>query len=179
MTTSLSLTVNASRQDLNDYLKQSADARGECKALSTLFSKLASGAISGSVLAQKGTAAAVRASGTFTLTYNSISNNDTCVVGGITLTCVTGTPTGAQFKKQTDATVTAANLAALINSLTTLNIYVSATSALGVVTITANQAGVTGNLIGLTGSAGIAASAAALASGASNNTAPTTYSRGL
>ena len=79
--------------------------------------------------------------GTLTLTYASISNNDTCVVGLTTLTCVTGTPSGgAQFKKQTDATKTASNLVACVNANTTLNKYVVASNVAGVVTITRPEA---------------------------------------
>ena len=182
MTQSLVLTVNVDRADVNDYVKSSTDPRGEMNALSTLFSRIASGTISGSVVAQKAAVAAVAASGTMTVTYASVANNDTVAVAGVTLTCVTGSPTGAQFKKETDATKTASNLAALINSLATVNIYVRATSALGVVTIKANQAGVVGNLIALATSngTGIAVSAAALAGGTGGAVVgATTYSRGL
>jgi len=184
MTASLNITVNASRAELNDYIRSSTDPRGECVALETLFRRLASGTISGNVIAQKAAVAAVRASGTVTLVYSDLAANDTVTVAGITLTCVTGTPNTVQFKKVTDATVTAANLAAAINALATVNIYVSATSALGVVTVTANQSGVVGNLITLAKNAatpgGIAVSGTALAGGTGGaNSAPVTYSRGL
>jgi phage tail sheath gpL-like len=185
MTASLNLTVNASRAELNDFVKSSTDPRGESLALSNLFKKLASGAISGSIIAQKAAVAAVRASGTITTIYADLAANDTVTIAGITITCVTGTPSGfTQWKKVTDLATTSANLAAAINGLTTLNIYVSATSAAGVVTITANQAGVVGNLITLAKNAatptGLAVSAAALASGAGGaSSAPVTYSRGL
>lgn len=183
MTVSLVLTVNVSKADVNDYVKDTTDPRGECKALSTLFSSLASGAISGSVIVQKSSAASVSASGTVTLTYASTANNDTVTIAGVTLTCVTGTPSGyTQFKKETDATKTASNMVTAINNLTTLNKYVRATSALGVVTVSANQAGVVGNLITLATSngTGFAVSAAALAGGTGGAVeAQTTYSRGL
>lgn len=183
MTQSLILTVNVSRADVNDYVRATTDPRGEMSALSTLFARLASGTISGSVIAQKAAAAAVAASGTVTLTYASISNNDTVTIGGITLTCVTGTPSGyTQFKKETDATKTASNMVTAINNLATLNIYVRASSSTNVVTIRANQAGVVGNLITLATSngTGFGVSAAALAGGTGGAVvAPVTYSRGL
>lgn len=183
MTKSIILTVNVDRADVNDYVRASSDPRGEMTALSTLFARLASGTVSGSVIAQKATVAAVAASQTITLTYASIANNDTVVIAGITLTCVTGTPSGyTQFKKETDATKTAANMVTAINNLTTLNIYVNATSALGVVTVKANQAGVVGNLIAVTTSngTGFALGAAALAGGTGGAVvSPVTYSRGL
>lgn len=152
----------------------------ETRALRNFIQRIESGALATSYTAQTSTSAPVNASGTFTLTYASISNNDTCIIGKTTLTCVTGTPSGAQFKKETDATVTAANLAALINANTTLNKYVSATSALGVVTITCLTPGVLGNQIALTGSTGIVASATYMASGAGGaETVAVTYHRGI
>lgn len=128
---------------------------------------ITSGAKLGGVTVQVSASDPVRASGTMTLTYASIANNDTCAVGGTTLTCVTGTPSGsAQFKKVTDATATAANLVAAINANTTTSKLVSATSAAGVVTVTAHAAGTIGNKVALVGSTGIVADVAALASGA-------------
>ena len=88
----------------------------------------------------------------------------------------------SQFNIGLNATATAANIAALINSLATLNIYVRATSAIGVVTVRANQAGVCGNLCALATSnvIGIAVSAAAMAGGTGGAVVgATTYSRGL
>lgn len=185
MTASLNLTVNASRAELDAFVRSSTDPRGEATALSHLFKRLAAGTISGSIIAQKAAVAAVRASGTITTIYAELGAADVVVIAGITITCVTGTPSGfTQWKKVTDATVTSANLAAAINGLTTLNIYVSATSALGVVTVTANQAGVIGNLISLAetsaSATGLVVSAAALAGGTGGaSSAPVTYSRGL
>lgn len=184
MTTSLVLTVNTDRVSLDAYQKTNGDAQGECNELASLFKALACGAFNGSVAVQKASVAAVAASGTYTITYAKLDANDTVTVAGITLTCVTGTPNTVQFKKETDATVTAANLAAKINALATVNIYVTATSALGVVTVTANQAGVVGNLITTAKNSadadGIAVSAAALAGGAGGAlTGATVYHRGL
>lgn len=185
MTASLNITVNASRAELNDYIRSSTDPRGECIALERLFKRLAAGTISGSFVAQKATVAAVRAVGKITLIYADLAGNDTVTIAGITITCVTGTPSGfTQFKKEVDVTKTAANLAAAINGLATLNIYVSATSALGVVTVTAHQSGVVGNSISLAEASatptGIVVDAATLTGGAGGIvSAPVTYSRGL
>jgi hypothetical protein len=182
MTTSLNITVNTSRADLNDYIRSSTDPRGEMLELSDLFSKLASGSISGSVIAQKATVAAVRASGTITITHVNLNANDTVGICGITITAKASGASGAQFNIGADATADAAALAACINALATLNIYVSATSALGVVTVRANQAGVVGNLFAMVTSDATAygLSAAAMAGGTGGaNSAPVTYSRGL
>jgi len=182
MTASLNLTVNASRAELNDYIRSSTDPRGECLALERLFKRLAAGTISGSVIAQKSTVAAVRAAGTITITHTNLDANDTVTICGITITAKASGATGAQFNIGSSATADATNLAACINALATLKIYVSATSALGVVTVTANQAGVVGNLFAMATSDATAygLSAAAMAGGAGGaNSAPVTYSRGL
>jgi ethanolamine utilization microcompartment shell protein EutS len=185
MAKSLNITVNVDRADVNDYLKSSTDPRGEMTALSTLFARLASGTVSGKVIAAKNAAAAVRASGTVTFIYANLAANDTVTVAGVTFTCVdTGTPTAVQFKKVTDLATTVANFAAAVNANTTTKLYVSAAvTAAGVVTITAHQAGVIGNLIALAensaNATGIVVSAAALAGGAGGvSEAPTVYSRG-
>ena len=182
MTASLNITVNASRAELNDYIRSSTDPRGECVALETLFRRLAAGTISGNVIAQKASVAAVRASGTVTITHVNLNANDTVTICGITITAKASGAAGAQFNIGSSATEDATALAACINALATLNIYVSATSAAGVVTVTANQSGVVGNLFALATSdvTAYGLSAAALAGGAGGaNSAPVTYSRGL
>ncbi|KKL53016.1 hypothetical protein LCGC14_2279680, partial [marine sediment metagenome] len=80
---------------------------------------------------------------TVTLTYASIADQDTVTVHGIVLTCFTGSPVTelAQFKKETNATATGANLADLINAIfdTTAGLLqsgVSASASSGVVTVT-------------------------------------------
>lgn len=153
----------------------------EIRSLRNFVQRIESGALAASFTAQTSTSAPVNASGTLTLTYASISNNDTCIIGLTTLTCVTGTPSGgAQFKKVTDATATAANLVACVNANTTLNKYCYAANTAGVVTITALVPGTIGNLIALTGSTGMVASATYLASGAGGaETVAVTYHKGV
>lgn len=131
---------------------------------------------------QTSSADPVAASGTMTLTYASISNADTVAVAGVTLTCVTGSPAGAQFKKEVDGPTTATNLAALINSNATTSKYVSAVAVASVVTITCLVKHALGNLVALATSnaTGIAVSAAVLANGAGGATsAVSTYSYGF
>lgn len=185
-TTSLSITVNYGGGDINGFIKSSTDPRGECLALKSLFGRLADGATNGKLWVSQASAAAVRASGTYTIIYADLKATDTVVIGGITITCVTGTPSGfTQFKKVTDLATTVANLAAAINGLATLNIYVSAAvTAAGVVTVTANESGVIGNLITTTASVttpgALVAGAGALAGGAGGAVvAPVAYSRGI
>lgn len=169
--------------DITSMIKDTSDPRGEMRALSHYFKRLEEGCDKGvgsTVYVSYSTSAPVRATNTLTLTYASISNNDTCVVAGTTLTCVTGTPSGqSQFKKQTDATVTATNLVTCINAHTTLSKLMVASSALGVVTLTLITFGAIGNQTPLVGSTGMVVGAAAFASGAGGaEVANVSYSRG-
>lgn len=184
MTSSLVITLKSGRPvaDTGRFLKDTTDPRGECRSLEHLFERLGSGLEPGSSFdVQTAAAAPVRATNTLTLTFASISNNDTTVIAGTTLTCVTGTPSGgAQFKKVTDATVTAANLVACVNANATLKLLMKATSALGVVTLTLHTPGAIGNQVPLVGSTGMVVGAAVFANGAGGiETAPVNYSRGL
>lgn len=175
----ITLSTPLSVATMAQYLVAGSTPRTEALQLSSLFKNLASGMVPGSFTVQTSASAPVRASQTLTLTYASISNNDTCVVAGVTLTCVTGTPTAGQFKKQTNATVTAQNLVALINSYATTMVQVYASNVAGVVTITSQASGTNGNLLTLVGSTGMVAGGATFANGAGGaQTTPVTYTRG-
>lgn len=184
MASSLVITVNSARSqaDNGNRIKSSTVPRDECRALAHYFSRLADGLENANFTVQAAALAPVRATGTITLTYASIANSDTVTIAGTVLTCVTGTPVGAQFKKVTDGPTTATNLAALINANTTLNKLVVASAAASVVTITCLAAGTIGNLItqATSNGTGFVVSAATLTTGAGGaETAPVAYSRGL
>lgn len=105
----------------------------------------------------------VYATGTATLA--SVVATNTLVIGGVTLTCVNSGATSVQFNKGTTDTLTAVNLAAAINALTTINKVVQATSAAAVVTIASLIPGTIGNLITLSAGGGTITVGAALTGG--------------
>lgn len=183
MSGTLLLTIDCTKFDPTPYVDKASRSREGFMKLSNLMAEIAGGTKAASLILQGSTSAPVQASGTATLVYADLIATDTITIAGITLTCVdAGTPTSVQFKKEVDLATTAANLASAINALSTLNIYVSATASAGVVTITAKQAGVIGNLITLAASVGtpgaIAVSAAALAGGTGGATgSAVTYNR--
>lgn len=148
--------------------------------LSSYFHAVGGGLESASVSVQTGAADAVRSSGTATVAYATLLAADTVTIAGNVLTCTTGAPSTAQFKKEVDGTTTAVNLAAAINAHATLSQMVSATSSAAVVTISSNAAGLIGNLIAsVASSLGVVMGAATLAGGAGGaNNAPITYARG-
>jgi len=88
--------------------------------------------------------------------------------------------TGNQTFTLTGNTYKAQKLAAAINANTTLNQAVHATYAAGVVTLTAQQAGVGGNYIGVVSSGGTMAVASALCTGGTGgaNTVAVNYALG-
>lgn len=82
--------------------------------------------------------------------------------------------TTAQYQVYTTDTLTAADLARAINANASMSPYVTATSALGVVTVTAIAYGTAGNGTGLAATGGVSASATQL-SGGTNDTSAITY----
>ena len=129
-----------------------------------ILSGMAVGALTGAVYVSGSTSDPVAASGTLTLA--SVADTNTAVIGGVTLTAKTSPAGQAQFLRGVSDTADAAALAACINAHTSLKLIVSATSALGVVTVTANHKGVLGNYITTTATGNITAGGAALANGA-------------
>ncbi len=185
MASSLVIVVKTARTstDMADRLSVDASSpRPLAMALSNFFASAAGGFEACSVDVATGPVAPVAGTDTITISYSDAANADTVTIAGTALTCVTGTPSGPQFKKVTDGTVTAANLAALINSNATTSKYVYATSALSVVTLTSFVKHATANLITVATSnaTGFVIATAALAGGAGGQTAlPTNYVFGI
>lgn len=148
-----SLTINIKSEvevgALVEQMKTSSDMPHKSLiAMAQLIEKMASGHASGVVDVQTASASPVAAAGTITLTYANLDANDTVTIGGQTITCkASGATAGTQFNKETDATVSAANLVTAINANTVLSKHIVATSALGVMTLTALLKGTIGNLI--------------------------------
>ncbi len=89
---------------------------------------------------------AVAAAGTATFTGRPTANDTITILNTVLTAKDSGANGTTQFNTSASVVATtAANLAACINANTTLNKQVIATSALGVVTITALVAGVAGN----------------------------------
>jgi hypothetical protein len=155
------------------------DARDKALNLASAIKAMAGGVRNGSIISHVD---AVRATGTITITYAKLIATDTIKIGATTLTCKTSDANGTtEFLKVGNATDTATSLCACINANTTLSTFLTATSALGVVTIVCKQPGLIGNAIGLAATEGtaeaMAESAANLASG--TNGTVSTLSFGL
>lgn len=160
----------------NDVFPYPADlAANRQEALSLIgdfFDRLAGGWEPGAagetkVSLQKGSTAAGAAPAAGTLTLSTASG---AVGGTICGTLVTATAAGGD-------TASAVLVAAAINANSTVNKFVSATSALGVVTVSALVPGVPGNRFTLVASGtGVTASGALLAGGVGGDGAPATVS---
>lgn len=116
---------------------------------------------------------AVKATGTVTLSAHVAT--DTVTVSGVVLTAVVSGATGPQYNVGGSDAITADNLAAAINENATLSAIVKATSALGVVTLTALMPGALGNAVTLAISAHGTVSAARLAGGTNGTMERTHY----
>lgn len=113
---------------------------------------------------------AKQATGTVTLTQASLTAGDKVWINEIALTAVAGTatPTSGTWSKDTSDTAAATSLEAAINQYPALRGLVTATSSVGVVTITSYLGGTVGNTISLLetdAGGGIARSGNALSGG--------------
>lgn len=136
------------------------------------------GAQNASIDAYSSAAAPVAATGTFTLA--SAADTNTLIIGGVTMTAKTSPSGTAQFLRGVSDTADAAAAVVKINAHPVLKLSFTATSALGVVTITCNEKGVLGNQVLTTATGNITAGAGALAGGTGGvAAAPTTYRMGL
>lgn len=142
------------------------------------FRGVRGGAYPASIEMVTSSTALVRASGTVTVA--SINADDTITINGTTLTGKSSPSGQSQFDSDGSDTVVATAVAACINAHTSLTGIVIATSALGVVTVSASVKGLIGNCITLASSDNtrLAVSAARLASGAGMDGSAVSYSLG-
>lgn len=148
--------------------------------LQDILGGVSSGAFSGGSptmqISIDGSGSAAAASGT--VTCASALAADTVTINGVVFTAVASGATGNQFNVGGTDTAAATSLAAAINGSATALIQntVSATSALGVVTISAKVPGVAGNAYTLASSNGsrLAVSGARL-TGGTNDSGSKTY----
>ena len=89
----------------------------------------------------------VQASGTITIASTGPTNGETCTIAGVTITAETSGAVLAsgQFNISSTPTTCASNIAACLNATTALAGILTATSALGVVTVTITDHGASGN----------------------------------
>ena len=182
MTCSIVLTIKSDKlQDhVQDAIQLTNKPREAALAISGMIKDMASGMHRGILYVQTGSAAPVAASGT--LTCDTVIATDAITIGATTFTFTSSPTLSTDVEVDgADNTADAAALAAAINAHATASQIVTASSALGVVTITAKQKGVVGNFIPLSSAdATITASAAFLTGGTGGVTETgSTFSLGL
>ena len=131
-----------------------------------IFKGLKSGSLIGSVDIYKSSTDPVAATATITITHANVTNGDTTTIGNTVITAATSGNGTTSWTIGADATADAVALAACINANTTLNKYLVASAASGVVTLTCVLKGVIGNAIQLSTSDATAFALVAFASGA-------------
>ena len=127
-------------------LKGASLPKEQAIALENFVQAAAAGTRQCSLTAQVTSGDQAAASGTFTFS-GAASASDTVLINGVAFTAETSGATGNQWNIGSTATQTATNLAAAINGSATalVNNNVTATSALGVVTIHATSTDARGN----------------------------------
>ena len=153
----------------NKLAIRTAENKSGIRNLAMHLLSLAQGARTGKVtLAIDSTTDLTKATGTITISGNPVAD-ETITIGGKALTWkATPAAEGEIDIVAGDNTAMAADVAAEINAHSAFKGVISATSALGVVTVTAVHPGKAGNLITLAeASTNVAVGAAALAGGVS------------
>lgn len=181
MASSLVVTIKSSEADPSRFAPGSTCDQEGMRGLTQLLEACRGGYSHASVDVQYSTSAPVAASGTLTLV--SAVATDAITIGTTTFTATSTPSLSTDWEIDgADDTADAASLAAAINAHTTVSQIVTATSALGVVTITAKQKGVVGNFIPMTSAdATITASGTGFLAGGTGGaaSAAVTYSMGL
>ena len=160
----LTVTIATEKVDTTTFLKAGQNSEN-LKRISSYINQIAYGTKAASVDISDSSSAPVAASGTFTL--GSAIATDAVTIGQETFTA-SSTPSGENEWEidGADDTADAASLAAAINAHSTIGEQITATSALGVVTITATAKGSWANQVPFSSAdATITASASFLAGG--------------
>lgn len=144
-----------------------------CNYIMQLLSKSRDGKFTVQVQNNDGVAASA------TATLASVVAADTITICGVTLTAHASTQDGTHFVVGGTDTITAANLVTCIKANTTLSTFLTASSALAVVTITALAAGTSGNGYTLSESAHFTLSGAVFTGGAADTGTTNSYSLGI
>lgn len=98
------------------------------------------------ILAIENATAGIFAFGTATITHANLTNGDTLVIAGVTLTKAAAPANENEFASGADATADAVSVKNCINAHSVLSKFFVATSAAGVVTVTARHPGLLGTL---------------------------------
>ena len=145
-----------------------ADAWEVCRNIGEFFEAVSVGSRSVNINYADGNVTGF-ATGTITFTGNP-SNNDTVTIAGVTITFVSGTPSGSQIKIGASQAATMATLVAFINAAGSANnlqgVITAVVTSATVITMYSYYPGLIGNLITCTKScANISAITATFASG--------------
>lgn len=135
-------TPNLSANELKSIIATDEGPMPAIQSYENYLGGIAGGQYSADIDAYVG---AVQAYGLLTVSTGGSSNGETCTILNVTFTAVTSGATGNQFNISATAATQAANMVTAINASANLAGKVTATSSLGVVTITSWLPGLLGN----------------------------------
>jgi hypothetical protein len=147
-TSVITITSGESTAQAQDRLYKSGAMRVTANKVISYFKGLESGSQPGgpyTVDIQVAGGDAVAASGTATITHANLTAGDTITIARVVVTARASGATGNEFNIGADATADATALTTLINTSSSFTGICTATSALGVVTITSAVKGTIGN----------------------------------
>lgn len=153
---SLVLTLKLEKSQTQTKLevqKSSTKDKEELRGLQNLLNGIAAGRQRATIAVQTGSADPLAGTTGGTITLSSFADADTIRIGNVVLTGKSSPTTEDHFEIDGDDTADAAALAAAINAHSVLSQIISATSALGVVTVRSLIPGVISNQIYMAASA--------------------------
>lgn len=173
LTVEINTAINAETLE-RDYQKSTSAKYSVCQGIATLIQSILSGNQHNPSITVSIPQDAAQASGTFT--FASIAAGNTLTINGVVFTAESSGAGANQFNIGSSDTEAAANAAASINASASplVNEFVTATSALGVITVTAINPGVEGNDVTITGGTHVTASGVRL-TGGTNDAGAVTY----
>lgn len=133
----------------DDILPENGDTAEWAKRFTNWLAAFGAGARNATIQHTIDDVATDKASVAVTFVYATVADQDTMVIGGVTLKAVTGAPSvETEFRKVTDLATMIANFCTTFNAHSTLSLVMSAAvTGTGVVTITYKAPGIAGNYV--------------------------------
>lgn len=164
----------------DDILPENGDTAEWVKRFTAWLSGFGAGLRNATIKQTHDDVATDKAAVVVTFVYATVADQDTMVIGGVTLKAVTGAPAvETEFRKVTDLATLIANFCTTFNAHSTLSLVMSAAvTGTGEVTITYKEPGISGNYVQCARETGTGWTFATAALAGGGTTLRRTYKRG-